>query len=226
MLAWDAAATRWIDDETGRAVSMAAVIAARDALADGYAAQFRALALLFTSGALTASAWTELFTGLLMEAITHGYSFGRGGLDRLDDTDWQRITDIYRRQLDYATNFITEVEERIEDRPAGVTAAEALDAAAPSTAARAELYAGSVVESYEQGQVAAVSEGRGVLRMPVYPADGGTECRSRCRCAWSIVADDQARQWCSRWITESDPDVCDGCRERGRRYARLDIPME
>jgi hypothetical protein len=225
MLAWDADATRWIEDDTGRTVSAETVIAARDALADDYAAQFRALALLFTSGELTAGAWSELFTGLLTEAIAHGYAFGQGGIDRLDDADWQRITTSYQAQVSYATKFVAEVEERIENRPAGVTAAEALESAGPSTAARAGLYAGSVVESYERGQVA-VSEGRGVLRMPAYPADGGTSCIGRCRCAWSIVADEEGRLWRAQWITERDAEVCDGCRERGRLYARLDIPME
>jgi len=224
MLVWDAVDTRWIDDETGRAVSAATVIAARDALADEYAAQFRSLALLYTAGGLTASAWTELFTGLLMEAIAHGYLFGRGGIERMGDADWQRVTETYARQLDYARNFIAEVEARIAERPAGASVADVLEEVAPSTAARAELYAGSVVESYEQGQVAAVSEHRGALRMPVYPADGGTECKSRCRCAWSITGDEETRQWTARWITEGDDNVCDGCRERGRLYANLVIP--
>ena len=176
MLAWDAEATRWIDDATGDAVGAAAVIAARDALADEYAAQFRALALIFTAGGLTVQAWTGLFATLLMEAIAHGYLFGRGGLERMGDADWERVTEVYARQHDFATRFIAEVEHQIEHRPAGTSAADVLEQIAPSAAARAELYAGSVVESYEQGHVAAVSEHRGRLRMPVYPADGGTQC--------------------------------------------------
>lgn len=224
MLVWDATATRWIDDATGRAVSAAAVIAARDALADDYATQFRSLSLLYTSGAVTANAWADLFTGLLVEAIAHGYLFGRGGMERMSAPDWERITEAYSKQLDYAKNFIAEVEAKIENRPDGTSVAEALEDAAPSTAARSELYAGSVVESYEQGQVAAVSENRGVLTMPVYPADGGTQCRSRCRCSWSITGDEENRQWVARWITSGDDSTCAGCRERGRLYAELIIP--
>jgi hypothetical protein len=74
-------------------------------------------------------------------------------------------------------------------------------------AARAQLYAGASVESYEITNGAV----RGA-ELPYYPADGGTECHSRCRCWWAFEESDGATN--AYWQTAEDAGVCDGCLRR------------
>jgi hypothetical protein len=82
------------------------------------------------------------------------------------------------------------------------------------------------VNAFEQGKAAAAGEGKGVLVLPVYPADGETDCLSRCRCERAITSNDEESQWECRWITEGDDRVCSGCRERGMLYSHFVVPYD
>lgn len=260
MLVWDATATSWRDDTTGLAAIASAVIGARDALADDYALRFRELAALFASGTVSVGEWHALFSALLLESITHGYTFGRGGIDLMTASDWEAVATSLETQTEYADAFVAEVEQRIEQRvteivtgqDAAVTEPTAVpDTEAPTpdptpdppptteaatviaqaeaedaVAARSELYAGTVVHSFEVAQVEAIAvvRGRGLRDLPYFPADGGTQCRSNCRCSWTIAYDDIDRIYRCTWNTEGDGKVCAGCAERRRLANPLLIP--
>jgi hypothetical protein len=248
---WDVDDRQWMDDETGRAATAVAIMAARDRVADDYAAAFRQLAILYTSGQITLEQWRLQFEALVIEAVGQGYWFGRGGIELMEGDDWERVARQAKSQLEYANGFAADVAARIaatililqadaeattvpvEGDPAidPLPSAPAIDATQaeqqaraqiePAMAARSELYSGATIVAFEEGQAAAHSAGRGVLILPVYPADNGTECRSRCRCGWHITGDESAQVWRCTWVTAGDRGVCDGCRDRGRRYANL-----
>lgn len=249
-LVWNNEIRRWVDDATGRAATVLAVMAARDALADDYAVAFRQLAVLFTSGAITFDQWRSRFQALVVEAVGHGYTFGRGGIELMTPDDWTKVAQQVKGQLEYADGFADDVTARITERvtaiqaeaeqvvddvtdetttqPVSAADAEAMAKAEmePAVAARSELYAGATVESFEEAQTEAHSANKGVLILPVYPADHGTECRSACRCGWQIIGDEEAQVWRCTWITAGDSGVCESCRERGRLYANLIVPYD
>lgn len=238
MIVWDNDLRQWIDDATGLAAPVAAVMAARDAMADDYAAAFRQLAVLYTGGQLTLDQWRRSFEALVVEAVGHGYTFGRGGIELMTESDWAKVAESVRDQLDFADGFAGDIERTVNERMAAIMeeSEEAIEQAEAERQARAEaesamtarseMYAGASVEAYEEAQAEAHSSGKGVLILPVYPADHGTECRSNCRCGWQIIGDEEAQVWRCTWITAGDQAVCDGCRERGRLYANLIVPYD
>lgn len=63
---------------------------------------------------------------------------------------------------------------------------------------------------------------RALPELPVYPADGGTECLSACRCYWSITDDEDNVYY--TYVAQEDGRVCDDCAERERLYTNIVQP--
>jgi hypothetical protein len=201
-------------------------VAERDALADDYALRYGQLATLLADGAITFAEWQRLFSDLLVELVAAGYVAGRGGLERMADADWLIVATIVKDQHAYFDGFRQDIQSRIDDRAFGATIAEILNASQAYIGQRSALYAGASVNAYERGKTAEASEGKGVLVLPVYPADGGSSCRSNCRCEWVITSNDDEHQWECRWDTRSDDRVCPECEERGMLYAHFVVPYD
>jgi hypothetical protein len=222
---WDDRSKAYRHKRTNRKVTEAQLVALRNALADAYEARMVNLVADYVAGTIAKVTWEDRFLTLIVEAASHGYVLGRGGTALMTDADWDELAVTVARQTAYGQRFLNELQAAI-DAQRGVTPLQAIKAALePRTAQRAALYGGAAVEGYERGNAAAKSGGASRSRLPVYPADGGTECKSRCRCSWSIVGDNERRMWVARWVTESDENVCAGCAERGRLYQRVEYPM-
>jgi hypothetical protein len=224
-LVWDDRTQRYRHKRTGRLVTEAQLIALRNAMADAYETRLVALVASYVGGEIAKVTWEDRFLTLIVEAASHGYVLGRGGTALMTDADWDELAVVVTRQTAYGQRFLNVLQAAI-DAQRGVTPLQAIkEALEPRTAQRAALYGGAAVEGYERGNASAKGIGRTGGRLPVYPADGGTECKSRCRCSWSIVGDNDQHMWVATWITESDGNVCDGCAERGRLYQRVEYPM-
>lgn len=198
-LAWDAERGRWRDGEGGRLLSAQQVRALRDALAAEYEGRLARLAEDLTAGRITLRTWARRFAGLLADHQAAGYLFGRGGLTAMAQADWVRLAEAVVFQDAFLRRFV-----------ADVLAGKLTDA---EIAARSRLYAGAGVAAHAQGDEA-VHDG---LRLPGYPADGGTDCLGMCRCWWQIEEDEAAYR--ATWRTEGDDRVCGGCRGRGRDWS-------
>lgn len=180
-----------------RPVTQAALREVRDALADGVSADIRALAGGYAAGDLSLEEWALQFSAIVRHATAVGWLLGSGGRNAQDMTTLERIDALIGEQTDFAAQFVRDLAA------GGLSDAQ--------MAARAELYAGGVVKAYEE----AMATSRGV-DLPAYPADGGTPCHGRCRCAWMIEeTETEILAW---WDTAGDDRVCDGCASRGRRY--------
>lgn len=200
-LRWDAVQRGWEDE--GRLLRPLQIRRLRDDLASEVARQIRIETDLMLSGKVEIDAWANNVERMLLRGQGSGYAFGRGGIAQMTDGDYDRLA----RLLDEQSGFFGQFKAEIE-------AGNLSDA---QIAARAEMYAGSTINAYEQGQhQAAIGDSEADWDLPVYPADGGTTCLSRCRCAWQI--DEDAYGWTCVWETEGDEQVCPECEERGRMY--------
>jgi hypothetical protein len=224
-LEWDDRTRRYRHTRTGTLVTEAQLVALRNAMADAYESRMVALVADYVAGTIAKVTWEDRFLTLIVEAASHGYVLGRGGTALMTDADWDELAVVVTRQTAYGQRFLNELQAAI-DAQRGTTPLQAIkEALEARTQARAALYGGAAVEGYERGHAAAKGGGASGSRLPCYPADGGTECKSRCRCRWSIVGDNERQVWVATWITESDGDVCAGCAERGRLYQRVEYPM-
>lgn len=222
-LRWNAERRRYRDTDTGRLLTRKQATTLRDDLADAYGARFRDLTRQYGEGTISRQAWERGYRSLVVEAAGAGYAFGRGGAALMTDVDFDRLLPIVTTQLGFAETFFEDVQGDIEAQAEERLVDEIKRALLPQMEARAEMYSGSVVNAYEHGHATAVTDG-GLRELPAFPADGGTPCLSGCRCEWVITERDG--MWECRWITEGDGSVCDGCRDRRRRYNPLVVPME
>jgi hypothetical protein len=224
-LIWDGLVKRYRSKTTHRILTDAQMIVIRDGLADSYEARMVALVADYTAGRIATVTWEDRFLTLIVEAASHGFVFGRGGAALMTNADWDELAVTVAKQTSYGGRFLSELEASI-DAQRGTTPLKAIRTALEArTAARASLYAGAAVEGYERGHAAAQGTPTNRLTLPVYPADGGTTCMSRCRCNWIIKGDEEARVWNAHWQTEHDEKVCDGCKGRGELYASVTVPM-
>lgn len=204
MTAWvyNTATAKYYRSKKTRPVTSKQLRKVRDLLADGVAKTIQTDAAAYLNGEIGLAAWAERFGAVIRHATMAGYFLGSGGMSAQTLATLNAIDHLIGQQTPFAERFIRELAS------GGLSNAE--------MAARAELYAGTAVKAYEQAM--AYSNG---IDLPVYPADGGTECLTRCRCAWVIeTTDDQVMAW---WDTVGDDGVCEGCASRGQQYNPLVI---
>lgn len=81
--------------------------------------------------------------------------------------------------------------------------------------ARAEMYAESIKAPYWRGAVK-------MLALPAMPADGTTQCLTRCRCSWDITQLDGDGNYDCTWLM-SAIEHCQTCRQRALDWAPLRV---
>lgn len=197
MLTWDADSHTY-RDEDGDLLTTAALVDIRDALVARGETQTAALADRLLSGAIDRETWARELQRLIMILMTSGYVFGRGGVSRMEDEDYDVISAEVERQAAYVQRFRTDLDlDTVSDA---------------QLVARSALYAGMAARMYELGRGRAF----GGLVLPAYPGD--TPCLSRCRCHWDTV--EQGDTWECTWVL-SGGDSCTGCQDNATRWAPL-----
>lgn len=148
---------------SGRVLTQAQLLDVRNAIADGFEEEVGLLVAAWFAGTMSFAEWTLAFGALITAGVTAAYLLGYGGKAAYDDHAATAIDAIVLAQLVYAKQFITDVgESMLGDTPMSQAA----------MTARAKLYSGSPILSFEQGQAAA----NGATSLPYMPADGLTPC--------------------------------------------------
>jgi hypothetical protein len=144
----------------------------------------------------------------------------------MTDGDYDLLAEIIAVQLAFSDGFFADLANReIAEATAGLGRKDVLSRIADWTRGRSRNYGSAVVIAYEKASVAARLGLEYVkLDFPVYPGDFGTPCKHRCRCYWSIGDEQPGGVFECVWVTEKDPNVCDGCRNRGETYG-TDSPL-
>lgn len=244
-LTWDRDKKRYRDADSGRLLTDAQVTSIRDDMADAVADQLEALVNDYASGTVQRARFERTFLKIVTDGAIAGYVMGRGGAVAMEDADYDDLATLVAEQEAYARQFFADIERELERGQGAIisggdhqfldisvnaiaegiaqgirwTRRKLLKLLKPQIVQRARLYAGATVNGFARGQASA----HGVRdRLPAHPADGGTPCRSNCRCNWSIVETDTG--WEATWQTESDGQVCSGCASRGAMWSPLVIP--
>lgn len=195
-LVWVSARKTYRDTDTGDLLSQDDLVELRNAYAVAKGTDVDALASDFLDGTTAEAAFNALFQDLIVDMMTTGYTFGRGGVDQMTDADWDALAIAIDAQIEYANGFGADIA--------------AGDMSPDQIRARANLYTGTSVRTYEQGHAAAVGP-----TMPTYPGD--TVCKGRCRCTWIIV--DMGDRWECTWKMEPGANHCSTCLGNSRLYS-------
>lgn len=198
---YDRGVKRYRDTDTGKFLPNATILRLRDEFVEARRVAAADLAGQLARGDLSLQGWERAMRDEIRLVFGAEYAFGRGGRGAMTPTDWGHVGALAKDQYTFLRGF-AEAVARGELTEAQI-------------AARAGLYAGSAVQAYERGRAAAFG-----LALPAYPADGGTECLSSCRCSWSIV--ETAAEYRATWKLDAGAgDNCAGCRGRAAAYAPL-----
>lgn len=197
---WDATAHRYRDRDTGRFLARSTAEQLQEAMIDRYRERMGAAMQAVIDGSATIQTW-EVSARAELKAL-HGtmYLYGRGGLNAMQPSDWERLQTLVRDQWDYLRGFTNALAaEELSEAQAMARARSYADAAHNTGAeALAVTYAG--------------------LRLPAMPGDGGTQCKQNCRCRWRIIEDEGG--WRCTWeLGSSVSGPCDDCKARAARWA-------
>lgn len=157
---------------------------------------------------ITLDAWSEAFQEEIKSLHISAYMSGRGGdWSAVGPVEWGRMGQVLRTQYAYARRFAIDIarghlsENQIR--------------------ARADLYAASARQSFERGMLAELGIDPSIL--PAQPGDGTTECRSNCKCRWSIRILSKSRgDFDASWRLGS-AEHCRTCRSRARLWKNLQV---
>lgn len=183
---------------SGRAVPAPRVVTLRQRFIAGQEPGADELARQLAAGAITVAQWERQARDLVKRAYIAEYALGAGGRQMMGPRDYGRIGGLLPAQYRYLRGFAEEI------------AAGALSQA--QIADRTTLYLASATQVFERARAAGY-EG---LRLPCYPADGATACRSRCRCSWRI--EELTAEW-RAYYTVNSGESCGDCQSRSARYS-------
>ena len=176
--------------DNGKAVSVDELVAVADAEID---AALPPKPPAEGTGDGKAAEWIAAVGVLMTDLFIRLYALGRGGLEQMEDDDWQAVGGMVERQKQYLAGFESDL------KAGGVSAAQAV--------ARAALYMAAARGAFESARAVAAERAKkteerwvitpgenctgcvanaglgwvslGTLPMP---GAGATPCRSNCRC--------------------------------------------
>lgn len=212
---WEAKLHRYRHVATGRFLGPRQMVALRDAFVDAQVERMGVLARRLANSEINVYQWQQAMRHEIRMAYIDQYILGHGGRKTMMPTDWGRLGAEIRKQYNYLTRFVNDIEAGKYTNPDGTLQIDAIRA-------RAELYMKSSRAAYEQGH----AFGIGMPPLPAYPGDGTSECIANCRCYWSIheVRDETRNKviaWECRWVAQGDAESCPTCRERAQEWNPL-----
>ena len=202
ILNWIYNAAKRIFSRGGRSVSAATMKAARDNYAIGMEKTIVNLTTRLMNREIGIQQWVLSFRQSLKRAYINQYVTGRGGLEMMTQRDWGIMGSQLRRQYEYMNKFADEIVR------GNLTDAQ--------IKARMKLYYQSSTQAHERGK----SEAHG-FTLPAYPGDGQTQCRSNCKCEWTIEETETA--WRCTWKL-NPAEHCPDCVGNASRWNPLVIP--
>lgn len=195
--AYDPKTKRYRDLDTGKYLSRSTVIKLRDEFVQRSREAIAGLAGKLADKSLTVQAWEKQMRAAVKDATAAQYMFGRGGQNAMAAADWGRVGRMTRDGYTYLRAFAQDIADG--------KLSEA------QIAARAALYLSSTTNAYERGRAAAFA-----ISLPVYPCDGGTQCKANCKCNWEIT--ETETEYKAVWKLNSAAENCDGCKARAATY--------
>jgi hypothetical protein len=194
---WSISRKRYLYAKNGHAVPVKRIDSLRHRFALTQQAYGEDAAAQVAAGHWTAQRWELETRERVKRAYLNEYMLGRGGRNVMTQADFGTVGRMLKDQYGYLRGF---TQAMIDG-----------ELSEAQIAARTQLYFEGATYAHERGRQAAY----GSLRLPAYPGDHGTPCRSRCHCRWEIH--EAKKQWRCFWRTSSG-ETCTGCVDRRARY--------
>jgi hypothetical protein len=177
---------------SGRVLTEAALNEVRDAYLEEVTELIDDYATMLDEGRWTTATFESEMRRRLKNAYVAEYTLGKGGVERMTQSDYGRIGNMLKTQYKYLRSYLDDVAAGRETKG--------------TAANRARNFLGSARSAFSRGR------GRGRdIDLPYHPGDGGTECHGNCRCYWDIQEDDtEVRAY---WIKTAN-ESCAGCDSR------------
>jgi len=147
----------------------------------------------------------KLMRQMIKGEVIRQYILGIGGKDRLTQADYGSMGGIIADQYRYLDKMIAEYEG------GNISQAE--------VARRAGMYINSTREAYERANAKA----RDLPQMPAYSGDGGTPCKTNCKCRWEYHWRNNQTE--CYWVM-SPIENCSGCIDHSQEWSPLIVTAE
>jgi len=195
--AWVRSIKRYRDLRTGRFISATTVQNLRDSYLDTQFTTVEDLTAQLADGDRTLRSWEDEIWHRIKIAFNAEFMAGRGGRNALTQADKAAMGRMLKTQRQFLRGFAEEI------RDGGLSERQ--------IAYRAKLYINAARQAFERGK--ARSWG---LRLPAYPADGSSECKTNDRCFW--VIEEKPDRYNAYWRL-SVAEHCSTCLDRGVRWS-------
>lgn len=172
-----------------------------------------ALIAALVAARITVREFEQLMTLQIRQSHLFAYAVGRGGLELLTDADRAAINARVNGQIDFLKAWAAALTVT-----GGVVLLSGKAVSEAALRARAELYVEATRASLFEGAGARI----GLPRLPAYPGDGTTRCRSRCACSWRVEQVEGDGNWDCYWLLGSF-ESCEHCPRRAVAWHPLRI---
>lgn len=194
---YEEALHRYRSTSTGRFIGAKEMLGLRDKFIEAQKLAADELAQKLIDGKLTPAEWLTEFRGQIKTSYIDQYILGRGGRNAMTPSDWGKLGNQIKAQYKYAQGFAQSVEKG--------EISEAM------LKARGHLYHSASAEAFETAKAASWN-----IKLPNFPGDGSTLCKTNCACSWSIVEEDG--KTVAYW-TLGAAEHCDDCLQRSQEWA-------
>ena len=164
------------------------------------------------AGEISVDTWSEAMQAQVKDVHIGAYLAGHSGdWSAMTQNDWGRLGNTLRGQYRYLRTWAMGLKE-----------GDVLnETSLAQLAARADLYSAAASQSFEQGYSSEIGLSPSVY--PAWPGDGTTNCRTRCRCRWSVrIVSKERGDYYISWKL-GGAEHCVTCRRRARSWKNLEV---
>lgn len=197
---WSQSAHRYRNTSTGQFIGQSKMTDLRDEFVEAKREVAQSLASDLAAGKATIQEFEVAFRREIKSSFVDQYVLAKGGRSNMTQADWGAVGRMVRDQYGFAHDFAVDIANG--------------QLSQAQIASRAAAYISSSTQAFERGRSASF----GAPTLPQYPADGGTVCRSNCKCNWSIAETDDS--WECTW-TVSGGESCPDCNANAGRWNPL-----
>jgi hypothetical protein len=202
---WDDRSKRYRDAATGRFITHGRAITLRDFYIEAKKSDMDRLSRRLLGHDIDLQQWTLEMRRQVKDTYLNEYMLARGGRNNMTQRDYGRLGGLLKRQYEYIQNFARDID--------------AGKASGGQIRTRARMYVNGATQAFERAK----AESQGLPRLPQYPGDGQTQCRSNCQCG--LHYEEQEDHWRVFWrlgVAEHCPD----CVTLSEEWKPLTVPKQ
>lgn len=168
---WESRAKRYRNTKNGRFIGHGRMYDMRNQMIDQQKDQVADLTGKLWAKDVSLAGWRRGMREALKETYTLQYVLAKGGRNSMTPRDWGILGQMLRQQYEALDSFT-------RDLASGRYATGEIG----RVKQRAGLYMSSSAQAFERAK----TETHGLPRLPYYPGDGSTVCKTNCRCQWVV----------------------------------------